>query len=182
MKTMPMQFYTSAAGKALTRERFASLAVLFHWTRDLDTALKILSDGYLRGRPGLSTSENPAFGTPGPVVFVLAPGAILKRGFTLWPFLYAPGYEQEAEWLVGGSDAVRDGNHIFSSRVLLPLRGVVRSIGYTPGWTRRFPERVRALRAAAGRLDIPVRMFDWTRWWGGAGPVVARRNLGKGRR
>jgi hypothetical protein len=170
-KLMPAKFFSEARAA----QRLSSLEALFHWTRDLDTALKILADGYLRGRPGLSTSENPAFGTPGPVVFVLSPGAILRHGFTLWPYLYAPGYEQEAEWLVGASNAERDGNHIFTSKVALPLRGVVRMVGYSPGWTRH-PDRVRALRAAARRLDLPVRMFDWERWWGSRGPVVARRN------
>ena len=169
---LPMQFFTPER----IRARRALPPVLFHWTRGLESALKILAEGVLRGRPLISTSENPALISPGPVVFVLSPKAILARGFTLWPYLYASGYEQEAEWVVAAKDAEQDGGHIFSERVLLPLRGVVRMIGYTPGWTdpaRR--DRARALRAAARRLDLPVRIYEWERWWD-AGAKVARRN------
>jgi len=161
MKIMPKDYFTPQR----LRGRKKLPPVLFHWTRGLENALQILDHGFLRGRPGLSTTENPAFGVPGPVVFVLSPKAILSRGFTLWPVFYRQ-YAQEAEWVVAAADAEKDGDHIFTSTVRLPLRGVLRLVGYTPGWTHpRKRDKVRELRAAARRADVRVRMFDWPEWW-----------------
>jgi hypothetical protein len=173
---MPMQFFTPERIRARGPLQRSLPKVLFHWTRSLESALKIISDGVLRGRPGISTSENPALVSPGPVVFVLSPRAILARGFTLWPYLYAPGYEQEAEWVVASGDAEQEDGHIMSQRVELPLRGVVRMIGFTPGWghpSRR--DRARALRAAARARNLPVAIYNWEDWWRG-GAIIARRN------
>lgn len=52
------------------------------------------------------------------------------------------------------------------------IRGVVRMVGYPASWSGQFAqerglhERVRTLRAIARRVGIPVRLFDWTAWWG----------------
>lgn len=162
----PSEYFTFEKVTSRTLEEVPE--VLFHWTRGLDLAHKILEEGHLRGRPTVSTSENPAFGTPGPVVFVLSPGALLSRGFTLWPYLWQRGAEREAEWVIAADDAEfvdRRYGTILSSPVRVPVRGVVRMIGYPPSWIGRRNKDIRELREAANKLSIPVKPFDWEEWW-----------------
>lgn len=162
----PSEYYTFERIMARKPEELPE--VLFHWTRSLDLALKIISDGHLIGRPTVSTTENPAFGTPGPVVFVLSPAELLNRGFTLWPFLWQKGAEREAEWVVASHDAEFEDRRygmIWSRPVRIPLRGVVRMIGYPPSWVNRRRDDVRSLREAAQSHSIRVRPFDWEEWW-----------------
>lgn len=162
----PSEYYTFERVMARTLEDVPE--VLFHWTRSLDLALKILADGVLKGRPTVSTSENPAFGTPGPVVFVFSPGSLLRRGFTLWPYLWQRGAEREAEWVIASSDAEfqdRRYGTIISEPIQVPVEGTVRMIGYPGSWVNRRNADVRSLREAARPHGIPVRPFLWEEWW-----------------
>ena len=165
MKIGPQGYFTPE--RLASRKKEQLPPVLFHWTGSLNTALKILSDGALKGNPGISTSENPAFGTPGPVVFVLSPSAILAKGLTLWPYIYGRGYEGEAEWYVAHALAMQERNGIIlTPPIRLPLRGVVRMIGYKSFWKREeYRWKVRALRLAAQQAGINVRLFEWWKWW-----------------
>jgi len=165
MKIGPHGYFTQE--RLSSRKREDLPPVLFHWTR-LEHALKILADGAFKGNPGLSTTENPAFNEPGPVVFVLSPSAILARGFTLWPVLYGKNYIKEAEWFVASDDAglILDWDPPVSSYIRLPLRGVVRMIGYKRWWPQEARQKnVRALRDAARRAGLRVQLFSWEDWW-----------------
>ena len=67
-KLFPYEYFT--LDRVLARKRGDIPPVLFHWTRSLEKAGSILDDGAIKGSPTVRTTENPAFGTPGPVVFV----------------------------------------------------------------------------------------------------------------
>lgn len=162
----PRDYFTSERLQARRSEE--PPPVLFHWTRSLANALGILEDGVIKGRPMVSTTENPAFGTPGPIVFVLSPAALLDRGFTLWPYLWQRGAETEAEWVIASDDArAGDVDHgvILSRKIAIPVQGTVRMVGYPSSWIRRRDKDIRALRLAARTMGIPVRPFSWEEWW-----------------
>lgn len=164
----PHGYFTREWHEKRTRDRLPRM--LFHFTQP-HYALRIFSMGLIKGRPTVSTSENPALHfTPGPIVFVLDPVRILKAGFTLWPYIWGNEY-QEAEWVVASKDAeyYPDSEVFDSQRVLLPLRGIVALLGYPESWTakgtRPRPKLVRDLRDAARHYGIPVKTFSWDRWW-----------------
>lgn len=162
----PSEYFTFERVMSRSQERLPK--VLFHWTRSHDLGLKILADGKLIGRPTVSTSENPAFGTPGPVVFILSPEALLDRGFTLWPYLWQRGAEREAEWVIAADDAEfvdRRYGTILSSRIEVPLQGIVRMVGYPASWVSRKPEQIDMLREAAKKVPVLAGPFDWEEWW-----------------
>jgi hypothetical protein len=165
----PTEYFTV---KRLRRRTFRDVPpVLFHFTQT-DRAIKILESGHIRGRPTVSTTENPAIAGPGPVGFALYSKSLNRHGFVLWPVIWGPSYTQEAEWAVASKDsglfrytwAGGYGTHVDSERVLIPMSCVM-GIFYCYSLRRR-PAELLALRRAARRHRVPVRMFDWTQWWG----------------
>jgi hypothetical protein len=157
--------------------------VLFHFTRP-ERAINILRDGYIKGHPTVSTTENPAIAGPGPIAFVLAPSRIRKMGYQLWPCIWGRGYEREAEWIVVSDDAERyeagevSSCTVRSGKVLIPMEAVY-LIGYPQSWPGKRGERfhgdIRAIRSAARHYGIPVRQFSWDEWWSEEG-VRPRRS------
>ncbi len=169
----PRQYYTKE--RVEERQRGAHPQVLFHFT-GRTKALKILEDGFLRGRPQLSLTENPAFVVPGPVVFVIDPACTLQKGFELWPHIWQRGAQEEAEWIVvpAGTEEKFD----LPEATKLPL-DCVTYVGLI-GWVGA--ERQEILEAAEA-LEIPAGQFDWEEWWGNgpkpklSGPLDKKRQL-----
>jgi len=160
---MPRDFFTAERLSVRVPDR--PPGILFHFTL-LDRAFAILESGHIRGNRGISTTENPSLSGPGAFVFILDPVCILSQGFGLWPHVWQRGYEQEAEWVVVAPDAEyeKSANVLFTETVRLPLDCVV-EIGHQPGINPRQMALVPALRQAAAKFGIPVKVYYWEEWW-----------------
>lgn len=166
--TLPSQFFTEEY--LLRREPDRPPAILFHFTT-VEKALWNLQHGVLKGRPLLSTTENPALSGPGVIVFVLDSKCILEQGYRLWPYIYAhqsSSYHQEAEWAVGssGSEFHPEENWVDSEVVNVPITCVL-MVGYPESWEKR-PSQKRQLEKVYGVLEelvIPFRRFAWEDFW-----------------
>lgn len=164
----PIQFFTE--NYLLAREPDRPPKILFHFTT-VEKALWNLHHGVLKGRPVLSTTENPALSGPGVIAFVLDSKCILDQGYRLWPYIYAhrsSSYHQEAEWAVGSPDSEfhPEENWIDSEVVSVPITCVL-AVGYPESWERR-PGQRRQLEQVYGVLEelaIPFRRFAWEDFW-----------------
>lgn len=159
----PRHYYTPQ--RLATRKKGRHPEVLFHFT-PRDRALKILEDGWIRGRPVVSVTENPSFCCPGPVVFVLDAGCILASGYEIWPHLWQRGAEQEAEWVIARRGSIS--NPANRGRIITDPTEIsldcVRFVGMI-GIPKPFlMEAAEARGVAAGR-------FEWDAWWSN-GPKI----------
>jgi hypothetical protein len=104
------------------------------------------------------------------VVFALDADCVLREGFEIWPYLWQPGAEEEAEWIVvpAGYDRLEE----IPEPTALPLKCVV----YV-GLIGRFGAEREAIMAAARELEISTGQFDWEDWWGNGPTMGATRKL-----
>jgi len=159
----PREYFTQERLEA--RLRNEPPRTLFHFTT-MDKAFKILESGELRGRPGISLTENPAMSGPGPIVFMLDSACLLGQGLWVFPLVWQRGYESEAEWVVvmPGAEYSRSGNVIMTDPVRMPLTCVFR-VGFQPGINRLQMEKIPDLNRLGMAMAIPVEVFYWDEWW-----------------
>lgn len=149
-RKLPREFFT----EEYLQERREPPRWLFHFTRTLDHAIKVLRSGALMGFPVLSLTENPAMSGPAGPVFVVDGACVKRRGVVL-ETEYRKQYRQEAEWKAVGTTG---------KPASIPLACVV-EIGWFKSHERK-PDKIEEIRELAERHKLKATpLWDWTKHW-----------------